>query len=67
MDVDELLKKVENDPKVWGLYARGMTQGLNQCEQPKATQRVMKYKPKNAVELSAYVAAIRPKQNWAVT
>ena len=60
MDVDELLGKVSNDPEVWNLYAHGITQGLNQCEQPKATERVMRYKPHNVVELSAYVAAIRP-------
>ena len=65
MDVDELLAKVKNDKSVWDLYAKGFTQGLNQCEQEKATQRVMRYKPRNVVELSAFVAAIRPKQNWA--
>ena len=60
MDVDELLNKVKDDKDVWSLYANGFTQGLNQCEQPKATERVMRYKPHNVVELSAYVAAIRP-------
>ena len=60
MDVDELLDKVKNDKDVWNLYTRGYTQGLNQVEQTKATERVMRYKPRNVVELSAYVAAIRP-------
>ena len=60
MDVDELLAKIKDDEAVWNLYANGVTQGLNQCEQPKATERVMRYKPRNVVELSAYVAAIRP-------
>lgn len=66
MDVDELLEKVKNDQAVWDLYAKGMTQGLNQCEQKKSTERVMRYKPRNIVELSLFVAAIRPKQIWAV-
>ena len=60
MTVDELLEKTKNDKAVWDLYAKGMTQGLNQCEQPKSTERVMRYKPKNIVELSAFVGAIRP-------
>jgi len=60
MDVDELLKRVKNDSNVWNLYAKGYTQGLNQCEQEKATQRIMRYKPRNIVELAAFVAAIRP-------
>lgn len=60
MDVDELLDKVKNDNSVWNLYAKGYTQGLNQCEQAKATERIMRYKPRNIVELAAFVAAIRP-------
>lgn len=60
MDVDELLSKVQNDSDVWNLYAKGFTQGLNQCEQAKATERIMRYKPRNVVELAAFVAAIRP-------
>jgi len=60
MTVDELFEKTKNDKAVWDLYAKGFTQCLNQCEQPKSTERVMRYKPKNIVELSAFVAAIRP-------
>lgn len=60
MDADALLKAVENDPAVWELYARGLTMGLNQTEQPKTTERVKQFKPKNLVELAAFVAAIRP-------
>ena len=67
MDVDELLDKVKNDKKVWELYSKGATQGLNQCEQPKSTERVMRYRPKNVVELSAFVDGIRPKHTWAAT
>ena len=60
MTVDELLDKCKDDKEVWDLYANGFTQGLNQCEQPKSTQRVMRFAPKNIVELSGFVGAIRP-------
>ena len=60
MTVDELLEKCKNDKEVWNLYARGFTQGLNQCEQPKSTERVMNFKPHNIVELAGFVGAIRP-------
>lgn len=60
MSVDELLEKVKNDEAVWKLYANGFTMGLNQCEKEKTTERVMRYKPKNIVELAAFVAAVRP-------
>ena len=60
MTVDELLKETKDDKAVWDMYAKGFTFALNQCEQPKATERVMRFKPKNIVELSAFVSAIRP-------
>ena len=60
MDVGELIEITKGDKKVWDLYAKGFTQCLNQTEQPKSTERVMRYKPQNIVELSAFVAAIRP-------
>ena len=60
MTVDELLDKCKDDKEVWKLYATGMTQGLNQCEQPKSTERVMHFKPRNIVELAGFVGAIRP-------
>ena len=60
MEVDELLAKTKDDKAVWDLFAKGYTQGLNQCEQPKSTERVMRYKPRNIVEQSLFVAAIRP-------
>ena len=59
MPVDELLAKVKNDQRVWELYAKGFTMGLNQVEQPKTRQRAMRYKPRNIVELAAFVAAVR--------
>lgn len=60
MSVDKLLDKVKNDRAVWDLYANGFTMGLNQCEREKTTERVKRYKPKNVVELAAFIAAVRP-------
>ena len=60
MSVDELLEKVKDDQSVWDLYANGFTMGLNQCEREKTTERVMQYKPRNVVELAAFIAAVRP-------
>lgn len=60
MTVDELIEKAKDDKKVWELYEKGYTFALNQCEQPKSTERVKRFKPKNIVELTAFVAAIRP-------
>lgn len=42
------------------MYADGLAMGLNQVEQPKTRDKVMRYKPKNITELSAFVAAVRP-------
>lgn len=61
MPVDELLEKVKDDKEVWNLYVKGCTIGLNQVEREKTTERVKIYQPKNIVELSAFVAAVRPK------
>lgn len=58
--VDRLLEEAEKTPEVWETYAKGFTMGQNQTEQEKTTERVMRFKPKNIVELSAFVAAIRP-------
>ena len=60
MSVDELLDAVKDDKAVWDLYAKGFTMGLNQVEQPKTTERIMIYKPRNIAELAAFVAAVRP-------
>ena len=60
LTADELVREVKDDPRIWDLYAKGFTLGLNQCEKPKTTERVMRFKPKNTVELSAFIAAIRP-------
>lgn len=58
--VNELLAKIEHDGETWQIYADGYTQCVNQCEQPKSTQKVMRYKPKNIAELTQFIAAIRP-------
>jgi len=60
MSVTELIDKTKDDPNVWGLYAKGFTHSLNQCEKEKTTERVMRYCPHNIVELAAFVAAVRP-------
>lgn len=67
MPVGELLDQIKNDPRIWKLYENGYTMGLNQVEREKSTQRCMQYKPKNVEELTAFVAGIRPEQNWAAT
>ena len=58
--VNELLDKIEHDDATWQIYADGYTQCVNQCEQPKSTQKVMRYKPKNISELTQFISAIRP-------
>ncbi|MFA7223103.1 MAG: LAGLIDADG family homing endonuclease, partial [Bacilli bacterium] len=58
--VNELLKKIDNNNKVWDIYSNGYTMGVNQCEQSKTTQKVMTYKPQNISELTQFIAAIRP-------
>ena len=58
--VSELMKLVQNDPKVWDIYAKGLTVGVNQCEKASTTRKVMRYQPKNVSELAAFIAAIRP-------
>ena len=58
--VNQLLEKIKDDQKVWEIYEKGYTQCVNQCEQPKSTEKVMRYKPKNIAELTQFVAGIRP-------
>ena len=58
--VPELLRLTTNDKATWDLYAKGYTMGLNQAEKEKSTEKVMRYKPRNISELSAFVAGIRP-------
>ena len=59
-NVNTLIKYVKDDDKVWDLYAKGYTIGLNQVEKEGSKKKCMAYKPHNISELSAFVAAIRP-------
>lgn len=58
--VNQLLDKIKTDDATWDIYRDGFTQCVNQCEQPKSTQKVMRYKPKNISELTQFIAGIRP-------
>lgn len=58
--IDELLTLTKDDQAVWSMYSKGLTMGLNQVEKEKTTEKIMRYKPKNISELSAFVAAVRP-------
>ncbi|MGV2887245.1 PHP domain-containing protein [Paenibacillus taichungensis] len=56
----ELLNVIKDNDKVWDVYTKGLTVGINQVEKYSTTQKVMKYQPKNISELTAFIAAIRP-------
>ena len=58
--VPELLKMTDGDHATWDMYAKGLTLGLNQAEKEKSTEKVIRYRPRNISELSAFVAGIRP-------
>ena len=58
--VNQLLDKIKTDDATWNIYRDGYTQCVNQCEQPKSTQKVMRYKPQNISELTQFIAGIRP-------
>jgi len=58
--VSQLIEMTKNDPAVWSLYASGRTLGLNQIEKENTTRRASMYRPRNIVELSCFIAAIRP-------
>lgn len=60
LTVNELMEVVKDNKKVWDIYANGYTVGINQCEKPSTTNKLMNYKPINISELSAFIAAIRP-------
>lgn len=59
-DAMDLYEMVKNDKATWKIFADGHTIGVNQCERSKTRMRVMRYKPKNFTELTAFVAAVRP-------
>lgn len=56
----ELLNIIKDNEKVWNVYSKGLTVGVNQVEKYSTTQKVMKYQPQNISELTAFIAAIRP-------
>lgn len=58
--VRELTEAIADDEKVWDIYAKGLTIGVNQCEKESTMEKVKKYKPRNVSELSAFIAGIRP-------
>lgn len=60
MTVNQLLEKIANDDATWNIYKKGYTMCINQVEQKKSTEKVMRFKPKNIYELCQFVAAIRP-------
>lgn len=59
-DERQLLKLCNENKKVWDVYKNAWTMGINQVEQTSTKGRVAKYAPKNASEICAFVAAIRP-------
>lgn len=60
MTINELLKKIDGDKKTWDIYKNGYTMCINQVEQKKSTEKVMRFQPKNIYELCQFVAGIRP-------
>lgn len=60
LSVNELLSKIKDDKKTWDIYKNGYTMCVNQCEQSKSTEKVMRFKPQNISELTQFVAGIRP-------
>ena len=60
MTINELLKKIDGDEKTWNIYKNGYTMCINQVEQQKSTEKVMRFQPKNIYELCQFVAGIRP-------
>ena len=60
MESTELITLCEDNQKVWDVYEKGFTLGINQVAQRSTSGRATKYKPKNISELTAFIAAIRP-------
>lgn len=59
--IDDIATLVNScDDRVWDVYEKGLTTTINQADSDFGKQTVMRYKPKNLAELSAWVAAIRP-------
>ena len=59
--IDDISTLVNNcDDKVWEIYEKGLTTTINQADSDMGKQLIMRYKPRNLAEISAWVAAIRP-------
>ena len=55
-----MIEITKDNQKVWDIYAKGYTMGINQVEQNGTKHRMMQYKAQNISELCAFIAAIRP-------
>lgn len=60
LSAKEIIERTRDDAPTWELLSRGYTMGINQCERIATKSKLMRYKPRNLTELSAFVAAIRP-------
>lgn len=56
----EIMQLTKDDKATWDIFAKGYTQGINQCQGVGTTEKLMIYKPRSLQDLSAFVAAIRP-------
>lgn len=60
MSSSDLIQKTLEDKATWDILAKGYTQGINQCQKDKTTQRLRQYQPRELRDMSSFVAAIRP-------
>ena len=58
--INELLGLIEHDEKTWEIYAKGITNTVNQVEQVGTRKKAELFKPKNIYELTQFVAGVRP-------
>lgn len=58
--INELLNLIEHDEKTWDIYAKGITNTVNQVEQVGTRKKAELFKPKNIYELTQFVAGVRP-------
>lgn len=58
--INKLLDLIEHDEKTWDIYAKGITNTVNQVEQIGTRKKAELFKPKNIYELTQFVAGVRP-------
>lgn len=58
--INKLLGLIEHDEKTWNIYAKGITNTVNQVEQVGTRKKAELFKPKNIYELTQFVAGVRP-------